>query len=249
MATTRLGSELIDDLIDLADLEDMEVRHPRARLLRYISVSLSALRAELTRAGFEGLLDWTDPATLPTAPPTTGENFLEVSWPSNAVSIHGVDVNTSGTTGRWYPLDTMTMAERRNWYSSAGAPRAWVTRSVPKEDAAGAASLASTSGKINIYPASSLGLYYRILYLPAYPGIASESHVVQGFDGDWIQWALWNAAILVLFKDDEMDPSQDGKAVRERQMIWDRIVTNINRTNRAGPIQPTRAGGIRLRRG
>lgn len=249
MATTRTGEQLVDDLIDLADLEDMEVRHPRDRLLRYISVSLAALRAELTRAGFEGLLDWTDPATLPTSPPTAGENFLEVDWPASAVSIHGIDVNTSGTTGRWYALETMTMAERRKWYSTAGVPRAWVTRSVPKEQSAGGASLASTSGKINIYPASTLGLYYRALYLPAFPGITSEAHVVQGFDGDWIQWALWNAAIMVLFKDDEMDPSQDAKAVRERQMIWERILTNINRTNRAGPIQPSRAQGIHLRRG
>jgi hypothetical protein len=246
--TTRTGEQLIDDLIDLADLGDMEVRHPRARLLRYISVSLAAVRAELTAAGFQGLLDWTDPATLPTEPPTAGENFLEVAWPTAAVSIHGVDVNTSGTTGKWYPLDSMVMAERRSFYGDAALPRAWVLRSVPKEQSAGGTTLATTSGKISIYPASSLGLYYRILYLPAFPGITSETHVVQGFDGDWIQWALWNAAIMVLFKDDEMDPSQDQKAVREREMVKARVITNINRTNRASPIQPTRAGGVRFRR-
>lgn len=247
--TTRLASELIDDLIDLADLIDMPVRHPRARLLRYITVSLRALRAELTRAGFSGLLDWTDPAALPTAPPITGENFLEVAWPANAVSIHGVDVNTSGTTGRWYALDTMTMGERRDYLASSGVPRAWVLRSVPKEAATPTGSLATTSGKINIYPASDLGLSYRILYLPEYPELAAETNIVQGFDGDWIQWALWNAAIMALFKDDEMDPSQDAKAVRERDMIQQRIITNINRTNRAAPIQPTRAGGVSFRRG
>jgi hypothetical protein len=240
--TTRTGEELIDDLIDRADIGGMPVRHDRARLLRYISVSLSALRAELTRGGFSGLLDWTDPAALPTSPPVAGENFLEVDWPAAAVSIHGVDVNTSGTTGRWYPLDTMSIAARRDYYALSGPPRAWVLRSVPKEQSAGGASLASTSGKIAIYPASSLGLYHRILYLPAYPGLASESHVAQGFDGDWLEWALWNAAIMVLFKDDEMDPSQDAKAVRERDAILQRILTNINRTNRAAPIQPRRAG-------
>ncbi len=226
----------------------MAVRHPRARLLRYATVSLRALRTELTRAGFEGLLDWTDAAALPTAPPVTGENFLELDWPANAVSVHGVDVNTSGTTGDWYPLDTMTMTSRRN-YRPGGPPRAWVLRSVPKEKAAPDASLASTSGKINVYPASALGLSARILYLPEYPELTAETNIIQGFDGDWLQWALWNAVILVLFKDDEMDPSQDQKAVRERDIIGQRIITNINRTNRAGPIQPTRAGGIRFRRG
>jgi hypothetical protein len=247
--TTRLASELIDDLIDRADLIDMPVRHTRARLLRYIIVSLRALRTELTRAGFSGLLDWTDPAALPIVPPITGENFLEVSWPSNAVSIHGVDVNTSSTTGRWYSLDTMTMAERRDYLAGSSVPRAWVLRSVPKEATTSAATLATTSGKINIYPASALGLYYRILYLPEYPDITAEAHIVQGFDGDWLEWALWNAAIMALFKDDEMDPSQDAKAVRERDIIRERIITNINRTNRAAPIQPTRAGGVSFRRG
>lgn len=246
--TTRLASQLIDDLIDLADLIDMPVRHPRARLLRYITVSLRALRAELTRAGFSGLLDWTDPAALPIVPPITGENFLEVDWPSNAVSIHGVDVNTSGTTGRWYTLDTMTMAERRDYIAGSSVPRAWVLRSVPKENATASSALATTSGKLNIYPASTLGLQYRILYLPEYPELTLETNIVQGFDGDWLQWALWNAAIMALFKDDEMDPSQDQKAVRERDLIGQRIITNINRTNRAAPIQPTRAGGVLFRR-
>lgn len=248
MSTTRTGVQLVDDLIDLADIGGMTVRHPRARLLRYISVSIGALRSELTRAGFSGLLDWTDPDDLPTAPPTAGENFLEVDWPADAVSIHGVDVNTSGTTGRWYPLDTMSIAERRDFYNLSGPPRAWVTRSVPKEQAAGGTTLATTSGKINVYPASTLGLYYRILYLPAFPGITDETHVIQGFDGDWLQWVLWDAAIKVLYKDDEMDPSQDAKAVRERGAILDRIITNINRVNRAGPIQPRRGGGIHFRR-
>jgi hypothetical protein len=247
--TTRLASELIDDLIDRADLVDMEVRHPRARLLRYITVSLRAVRAELTRAGFSGLLDWTDPAQLPTAPPITGENFLEVDWPAGAVSIHGIDVNTSGTTGRWYALDTMSLGERRDFYGTSGVPRAWVVRSVPKEAATPNTTLATTSGKLNIYPASSLGLYYRTLYLPEYPELTLETNLVQGFDGDWIEWALWNATILALFKDDEMDPTQDAKAVRERSIIGDRMMVNINRVNRAAPIQPTRAGSVRFRRG
>lgn len=247
--TTRLASELIDDLIDLADLIDMPVRHPRARLLRYITVSLRALRAELTRAGFSGLLDWTTPAALPTAPPTVGENFLEVAWPASAVSIHGIDVNMgTGASSRWYALETMSLAERRDWYGTNGLPRAWLLRSLPKEHATPTTALDTNSGKIQIYPASTLGLEYRALYLPAYPELTSETHVVQGFDGDWIQWALWNAAIMALFKDDEMDPSQDQKAVRERDMILQRILTNINRTNRAAPIQPTRAGGVSFRR-
>src|SRR5688572_32063708 len=64
----------------------MEVRHPRARLMNYLTVSLRAVRAELKRGGFEGFLEWSTPAALPTAPPVTGQNYLEVSWPSDRKS-------------------------------------------------------------------------------------------------------------------------------------------------------------------
>lgn len=248
--TTRTGAQLIDALIDLADLIDMEVRHPRATLLRYINVSLAAVRAELTRGGFTGLLDWSTPTALPTAPPVTGQNYLEVAWPSNAVSIHGVDVN-AGTTGAgaaWYSLDTMVLAERRKWYQTQGRPQAFLIRTLPRETNPSSTALDTATGKIQIYPASTLGLEYQVIYLPEFSPLTGETHLVQGFDGDWIQWALWNAVILALFKDDEMDPSQDQKATRERAIIGERMLVNINRLNRAGPIQPTRAGGVRFRR-
>jgi hypothetical protein len=247
--STRTVEDLIDDLIDRADLEDMEVRHPRARLMYYLTVSLRAVRAELKRGGFEGFLEWSTPAALPTAPPVTGQNYLEVSWSSTALAIHGVDVNrgSSGAGASWYPLDPMSLVARRNYYAGESIPRAWLTRTLPKEAAAGDDEL--EAGKIQIYPASTLGLEYQVLYFPEYPALTSEAHVVQGFDGDWIEWALWNAAIMALFKDDEMDPSQDAKATRERAIIGERMLVNINRIQRAAPIQPTRYGGIAFRRG
>lgn len=243
-----LVEDLIDAVIDRADLTDMAVRHPRATIMGYLTVSLRAVRAELRRGGFEGFLDWSTPAALPTAPPVTGENHLEVDWPSTALSIHGVDVNrgTSGAGALWYPLDTMALVARRNYYAGESAPRAWLTRTLPREATAGAATL--DAGKIQIYPASTLGLEYRVLYFPEMPALANEAHVVQGYDGDWIEWAIWNATIMALFKDDEMDPSQDAKATRERAIIGERMLVNINRIQRAAPIQPTRHGGIHFRR-
>lgn len=248
--TTKTGTQLIDELIDLADLTDMEVRHPRATLLGYINTSLAAVRAELTRGGFTGLLEWSTPAALPTAPPVTGQNYLEVSWPTGAVSIHGVDVNygSSGSGARWGALDTMVLAERRRWYGTQGPPQAFLIRTLPRETRPSSTALDTNTGKIQIFPASTLGLEYQVIYLPEFPPLTAEAHLVHGFDGDWLQWALWNAAILALFKDDEMDPTQDAKAVRERSIIGERMLVNINRVNRAGPIQPTRAGGLHFRR-
>jgi hypothetical protein len=243
--TTRTVTDLIADLRDRADIEEMTIRHTDARLCRYLTQSCRALRAELTAAGFSGLLDWSTPAALPTAPPITGENFLEVSWPSGAVEILGFDVNLgSGAGSRWYTLRRMSIAERRDYYGTAGHPQGFLIRTIPKEDTPADTDL--STGAIQVYPASTLGLEYRIQYLPEYPELSATpgTQVVQGFEGDWLEWVLWDAAVKVAYKDDE----DDGgglyvKATQERDRVKARIATNINRVNRVGPIVPRRVGG------
>jgi len=239
--TTRTVTELIADLRDRADIEEMPIRHTDARLARYLTQSLRALRAELTAAGFSGLLDWSTPAALPTAPPVTGENHLEVSWPPTAVEILGFDVNLgSGSSSRWYPLRRMSIGERRDYYGTAGHPQGFLIRTIPKEDTPADADL--STGAIQVYPASTTGLQYRIQYLPEYPELSATpgTQVVNGFDGDWLEWVLWDAAAKVAYKDD--DDELYAKAGNERQIVKLRIVTNINRVNRAGAIVPRRAG-------
>lgn len=241
--TTRTVTELLADLRDRADIEEMTVRHTDARLARYLTQSLRALRAELTAAGFSGLLDWSSPTALPTSPPTTGENFLEVSWPTGAVQILGFDVNLgTGAGSRWYPLRRMSIGERRDYYGTTGHPQGFLIRSVPKEDTPADTDL--STGAIQVYPASTLGLEYRIQYLPEYPELSASpgTAVVQGFEGDWLEWAIWDAAVKVAYKDDEDDGVLYGKATSERDRVKARIVTNINRVNRAGSLSPRRAG-------
>ncbi len=243
--TTRTVTELLADLRDRADIEEMTIRHTDARLCRYLTQSLRALRAELTAAGFSGLLDWSSPTALPTTPPTTGENFLEVSWPATAVEILGFDVNLgTGASSRWYPLQRISIGERRNFYPNAGHPQAFLIRTIPKEDTPADTDL--STGAIQVYPASALGLQYRIQYLPEYPELTATpgTQVVNGFDGDWLEWVLWDAAVKVAYKDDEDDLSPGNlfvKATTERDRVKARILTNINRVNRAGPVTPFRA--------
>ena len=245
--TTRTVTELIADLRERADIEEMAIRHPDARLARYLTQSLRVMRAELTAAGFTGLLEWSTPVALPTAPPVVGENFLEVVWPPTAIEILGFDVNLgTGASSRWYPLRRMSIGERREFYPSAGHPQGFLIRSIPKE--ATPAVTALDAGAIQVYPASTLGLEYRIQYMPEYPELTATpgTQVVNGFEGDWLEWVLWDAAVKVAYKDDEDDLSQGNlfvKATTERDRVKARIVTNINRVNRAGPITPFRAGG------
>lgn len=247
--TTRSVTDLLADLRDRADIEEMPLRHTDARLCRYLTQSLRAVRAEMTAAGFTGLLDWSSPVALPTSAPDTGENFLEVDWPATAIEIHGFDVNLgSGASSRWYPLRRIGIGERRDYYGTQGHPEAFLIRSIPKEATPATDTL--ESGAIQVYPASSLGLEYRVQYLPEYPELSASpgTQLVQGFDGDWLEWALWDAAVKIAYKDDEDDPSASlyVKAVAERDRVRSRMVININRVNRVGPIVPRRAGtGLR----
>jgi hypothetical protein len=232
----------------------MELRHDDDRLCRYLTQSCRGLRAELTAASFSGLLDWSSPQALPVSPPDVGENFLEVDWPATAIEILGFDVNLgTASAGRWYSLRRMSIGERRNYFGAQGHPEAFLIRSLPKEETPATDTL--STGAIQVYPNSSLGLDYRIQYLPEFPELVASpgTQLVQGFDGDWLEWVLWDAAVKVAYKDDEDDGSASlyVKATTERDRVKARIVTNINRVNRAGPIVPHRTGngfrGYRVR--
>lgn len=241
--TTRTLTLLRDDLRDRADVQGMTTRHTDAELNRYLLQSARGLRSWMTAEGFSAFLEGTTPTALPTAPPVTGESFLEVAWPSDAVSIHGVDVNEGPTTlGRWYELQPIQFGKRRDYSHVIGCrPEAWLIRTLPKETPAATLS----AGALQIYPASTMGLSYRIWYLPELPDLTNDAHVFAGFDGDWIEWILWDAAIKVLYKDldDAADSEGDQRAVRERGLVGDRIKTNINRVQRAGSISMRRIAG------
>lgn len=229
----------------------MLLRWPDATLARYLTQSLRAVRAELTAAGFSGLLDWSSPTALPTAPPTVGENFLEVVWPAGAIEILGFDVNLgTGASSRWYPLRRMSIGERRDYFGAQGRPEGFLIRSIPKELVATPTVL--DPGAIQVYPNSTLGLEYRIQFLAEYPELSAPpgTALIQGFDGDWLEWALWDAAVKVAYKDDEDDGpgSLYVKATTERDRVKQRMITNINRVNRAGPIVPRRSGGVSVYR-
>lgn len=243
--TTRTLALLREDLRDRSDTQGMTARHTDAELNRYLLQSARGLRSWMTSAGFSAFLEATTATALPTAPPVTGETFLEVAWPSTALSIHGVDVNEGpAALGRWYELEPIQFARRREYSLIIGEqPQAWLIRTLPKETP----DTTLTAGVIQIYPASTLGLSYRIWYLPELPDLTTEGHVFQGFDGDWLEWILWDAAIKVLYKDldDAADSEGDQRAQRERGIVQQRITTNINRIQRAGSVSMRRISGRR----
>jgi hypothetical protein len=244
VAVTRRAGDLIGDLRDRADIELMEKRHSDKRLRQYLTQSLRALQNELVRAGYTEHLTWGASAALPTTAADSGaESYLEVAFPAGAIEVFGVDVN-NGT--EWYPLVKINVEDRRQYEGSRSGelPKAYLIQSIPSTTPA----TTTTAGVIQIYPASTRGLDYRTIYQAAFPELTKNAQLIYGFDGDFFEWVLWDAAIKVLYRDDEADPSQDQKAVRERAIVQDRIKTNIKRVAR-GPILPRRAGSRRSTRG
>ncbi len=228
--TTRTLLALREDLRDRSDTQGMTTRHTDAELNRYLLQSARGLRSWMTNSGFSAFLEGSAATALPTAPPATGETFLEVAWPTGALSIHGVDVNTGPTVlGTWYELHAIQFGKRRDYVYQVGCqPQSWLIRTLPKET-----------------PATTLGLSYRIWYLPELPELTDDTHVFQGFDGDWVEWILWDAAIKVLYKDldDAADSEGDQRAQRERAIVAERIKANINRVQRSGPVSLRRISG------
>ncbi len=231
--TTRTVGELTDDLRERADLRGQTLRHPDSQLRRLLTQSLRSCRAWVTRTVSDTFIVGTTPAALPTAAPTTGEQFLEVAFPSAAVSVLGLDVNFGGC---WDPLDPVRFMQRREFQRSASRPRAYSIRTLPSETPATTLS----AGAIQIYPLVTTGLSYRIWYLPEYPELEDPDHLVSGFDGDWIEWALWDATIKLAAEDDDSQ-NVDAIATRERTIVQDRVTATAVRIQRAGAIQPTRA--------
>jgi len=232
--TTRTVGDLTDDLRNRADVRGMHIRHPDADLRRLLTQSLRGVRNMLTRSGGDFFLASTTPTALPTAPPTN-ETFLEVAWPSTAIAIHGFDV-LSGT--KWYPLDPIHKGALRDYQNCTGIPRAFHVNTLPKETPA----TTLTAGVIQVVPLNTQGLTYRIWYLPELPELEDPTHVVQGWDGDWLEWALWDATIKLCAEDDDCQ-NVDQIAVRERGIVQERITQNLQRVQHVAPIQPRRARG------
>ncbi len=234
--TTRKVGELTGDLRERADLRGQTKRHTDAELRRKLTQSLRACRAWVTRAVADTFIEGTAPAALPTTAPVTGEQYLEVAYPSDAVDIHGIDVNYSGV---WDPLDPVRFTERRR-FQGVSRPRFYCLRTLPHETPG----TTLTAGAIQIYPLVTTGLDYRIWYLPEFPELVDPDHIVSGFDGDWLEWALWDATIKCAAEDDDSQ-NVDQIAVREREMVKDSVLAQAIRIQRSGPIEPRRSRSAR----
>lgn len=245
---SKTVDEILTHVREQADIVSLTDRHTDAMLVRMFNLSWRELRTRLSNAGFSYFLQATSAAALPTSVAVSGEQYLEVDYPTSAVGIYGFDV---GIGDRWVPLRQGSFAERRDYqdrYATtrlSKAPEVFVVRTVPVES-----TTSLTAGKIMLFPADTTGKDYRIWYLPVWGDIAAADagdHVVYGHD-IWFNWVVLDMCIRVHRRDNDSDGALASEE-RAQQELWQAIVRAVRNVESAGPtrLRPRKSSRARWR--
>jgi hypothetical protein len=200
-----------------------ELRHPLATIKELWNLSWQQLREMVSMAEDGTFLQQTTPAALPTTP-ATGDEYVTIDWPINAVAIFGVRVKTND---RWRPLKALPTAALHDYQyaglfnSTTTEPVGYILKTIPF-----GATSTETAGKIMIVPVPTSGTY-SLWYLEAWTPLTTDAHTVSGHAA-WVEWSVWNTIIMMRSKDGITD---DGYriAVQERERCKDLILARASR--------------------
>lgn len=231
-----------------ADLEGITDRHPTLSMNLEANLSYRELRVKLANNDVQTVLSSTAITALPLVEAVAGGGYAEIDWPTNAVSVHGLDVKVGGY---WNTVPQGYFAQRRlgpvvserGDYSYADEGLAlWIQRSLPTTSAA-----TQVAGKIMLFPVPSGGSYV-LWFLPEWVDITADTDLFPGQES-WLQWVIWDLACKCLIRDiGPQSSAQLDKCEVARERAWSSIKTNTQRLAQDGPIQPqSRYGSFRGR--
>lgn len=168
-------------------------RHADARLHALLNRCYKQLRSRVSHNGEDFFRVPGTAAALPGR--ASGEDWIEITYPTDAAEILSVDVQLSGT---WYELVKGAWAARRVFpgahrYESHGE---WTVLSMPQPS-----TTTVTTGKIAVWPHTLAG-NYKVDYLPHWVPITNTSHVFVIFP-DWEEWLLTKATMVLLQRDNQ----------------------------------------------
>lgn len=223
-----------------ADLEGITDRHPTLDLTRESNLSYREVRVRLANAGVWPVLSASAIANLPTTEATAGGGYAEVDWPTNAVSIHGVDVKVNGY---WTRLGQGDFTQRRSSGIGSSSDRLdyqfadlanamWIVRSLPTTTTS-----TQVAGKIMLFPVPQNGQYV-IWFLPEWVDITNDTDLFPGQEA-WLQWVVWDVAVKALIRD--IGPQTSAQlqfCMAERERVWAEIKGATYALANDGPIQP-----------
>jgi hypothetical protein len=238
--------EVINAAIYRADLEGVSDRHTTLDLTREANLSYRDLRVKLANSDMQTVLQPTAILSLPVIEAVTGGGYAEIDWPTNAVSVHGLDVKVGGY---WSNVQQGTFAQRRlgplgndrgdYGFSDEGLTM-WVQRSLPTTSGS-----TQVAGKIMLFPVPTGGQYV-LWFLPEWVDILNGTDLFPGQES-WLQWVIWDLACKALIRDvGPQGSKQLDECVAARERSWIAIKANTTRLAQDGPIQvSSRYGGMR----
>jgi hypothetical protein len=218
------------------DLEGLTDRHPDLNIEQEINLSYRQLRVKLANNDVMMVLQPTAVLTLPIVETVAGGGYAEIDWPTDAVSIHGIDAKVNGC---WNPIPQGFFTQRRMGGYDQGDCRfgdpvysMWIVRSLPTTSGSSA-----VAGKIMLFPVPQGGQYV-IWYLPEWVDLVTDTNLFPGQES-WIQWVIWDVVCKCLVRDIGPQASaQLQEAEKARALCWTDIKTNTQRIAGDGPIQP-----------
>lgn len=237
---SRTGTRLISDVRSAADVQSLTDRHPDADVLTYINASIRSLRGMVTARGFPYFIKNTGETAL-AGTQVSDEQYSSVPWPSTALQILGVDVETSIGGGDWRPLRPITWGQRRDrpglYPSTTGVPEEFAVISLPRGSGS-----STTAGEIALFPAGSSGAY-KIWYLDDFVDLTA-SDVFLALP-DWHEWVVQDVVERLAERDD--DQHETYTIAHQRKLEAEsRMMESVPRVIAAGPLRPRR-GGTRRR--
>lgn len=237
---SKTGTQLIADVRFAADAQSLTSRHSDSDVLARINTSIRSLRGLVTARGFPYFITSTSATTL-AGTQVSDEQYSSIPWPSTAVQVLGIDVETASGAGDWRPLRPITWGQRRDrpglYPSTTGVPEEFAVLSLPQGSGS-----STTAGSIALFPAGSAGTY-KIWFLSEFTDLTA-SDVFLALP-DWHEWIVQDVVETLAQRDD--DQHETYKIAHQRKMEAEsRFMESVPRVVSAGPLRPRR-GGTRRR--
>lgn len=225
MARTRTLAQLRDEVRIRADVESLADRHPDDELTRFINQSCQALREIVSLAGHEYYRKTSSVNT------TAGQGY--VAYPSDAVSVLGVDCTVQGRTYNLTPY----MRHERNRFDDVTVDGGYPQQFRVSQNT-------GTTPVLEIIPEPQ-GVYPLVIYyVPILTALSLDADTFDGVAG-WEEWVVLDSAVKVLTK--EGAGPEIGVLMAERDRVEERIRNMAPKLQRAGA--PRRVDTRGMRRG
>lgn len=206
-------------------------RYPTADVNREINASWKRAReiACLNKGdGHQLYLKTTGLLSMPQGQLNAGAAFGSIPWPSDCVSVYGVDVIFSAQ--EIVSLEATSWSQR-NWYVGpfgvVGPPQAFCVYNIGAES-----TNTVTAGAIAIMPAPDRAYQYQAWYTPAWVDRTTDIDVFDGINGHH-DWAVMDAVMHLVMGDNDMQNClQKAQSLRDDA---EKLLTHrVNQTQRVG---------------